>query len=144
MPLTPNDERKSFPDERLVRAYRNAEYRVNGSILKIDEPQPEFDRQLSEKGVRYYVILTAYNPRSSSLPPAVNQARHQTLLQLLDARNMDYLAASGADPQNEWEEEIGVCLLNPAPEEAYEIGRLYQQHAVVEGYRGEDPKLIWL
>ena len=144
MSLPPNDERPSFPDERLVRAYRNADYRVNGTVLKIDEPHPDFDRHLASAGAEYYTFLTAYNPRSTPLPPVVNEARHQQLLQLLAGRNLRFLPASGSDPANDWEEEIGVCLLDPPPEEALEIGRLFEQHAVVEGRRGGPARLRWL
>ena len=144
MSLPPNDQRQSFPDERLARAYRNADYRVNGTVLKIDEPHPAFDRILSEAGADYYVILTAYNPKSTPLPPALNAVRHEQLLQLLAGRGLSYLAASGADPANDWEEEHGVCLLDPPQEAAYEIARLFEQHAIVEGLRGGRAQLVWL
>ena len=144
MSLPPNDQRQSFPDERLARAYRNADYRVNGTTLKVDESHPDFDRLLSELGADYYVILTAYNPKSTPLPSALNVARHQQLLQLLAGRQLGWITASGADPTNEWDEEHGVCLLDPPQEEAYEIARLFEQHAIVEGLRGGQARLIWL
>ncbi|NJB87607.1 hypothetical protein GGR26_003391 [Lewinella marina] len=132
------------PDEKLAQAYRNAVYVVNGYELKIDEPHPDFDAWLSRRGHRYYLILTAFNPYSTPLPEPVNEARHHTLIELLDRRGMPYVAAAGSDPEGGWPEERGVCLLDPSPEAGCAIGRLYQQHAIVVGRRGESPDLVWL
>ncbi|MGB3798793.1 MAG: DUF3293 domain-containing protein [Lewinella sp.] len=144
MSLPYKDERQTLPDERLARAYRNATYRVNDLILKIDEPHPDFDAVLTHENADYYIILTAYNPFSTPLPRPVNEARHLTLLQLVERLGWSYLPASGADPANEWEEEIGICLLDPPSTQAYEVARLYEQHAIVEGVRGRQPALVWL
>ncbi|PPK88879.1 uncharacterized protein DUF3293 [Neolewinella xylanilytica] len=144
MSLTSPDEQNGLPDERLARAYREADYRVNDTVLRIDEPHPDFDRLLSERQCTYYFFLTAFNPRSTKLPPSVNEARHRTLLTLVAGRGWAYLSASGADPKNDWEEETGLCLLDPPREEALEVARLYEQHAIVEGRRGATPVLTWL
>ncbi|WP_168797664.1 DUF3293 domain-containing protein [Neolewinella litorea] len=144
MPPPPPDQSTPSPDEQLARAYRNAVYVVNGFDLKIDEPHPDFDAWLTERGHHHYLILTAYNPYSTPLPAAVNAERHATLLHLLEARNFSFTAASGSDPEGGWPEELGVCLLDVPREQAYAIGRIYQQHAVVEGQRGGTPDLVWL
>lgn len=132
------------PDEPLAQAYRDAVYKVNGFELRIDEPHPDFDAWLSREGCAYYLILTAFNPYSTPLPDPVNEARHQTLLELLDRRGERYVAASGSDPEGGWPEERGLCLLDISPAEGYAIGRLYEQHAIVEGSRGGTPQLRWL
>lgn len=144
MTRPPNDERTALPDEHLLRAYRAADYRVSGHLLHIDQPHPDFDRQLERLGVQTYVLLTAYNPRSTPLPDPVNRARHLTLLELVEGRQLGWLPASGADPAQDWQEEIGICLLDPRPADARELARLYEQHAIVEGFRGGAPVLYWL
>ncbi|WP_157975990.1 DUF3293 domain-containing protein [Lewinella sp. IMCC34191] len=144
MSLPHKDEHQTLADERLARAYRNATYHVNDLTLKIDEPHPAFDDLLDRHDADYYIILTAYNPFSKPLPRPVNEERHHTLLQFLDQLDWSYLPASGADPSNEWEEEIGVCLLDPPRTQAYEIARIYEQHAIVEGVRRGKPALVWL
>ena len=144
MTRTPHDERSTLPDERLQRAYHHADYRVNGYVLKIGQPHPDFDRWLLERGVHAYVLLTTYNPGSTPLPPAVNEARHRTLLRLLEGRGMHWIPASGSDPENDWPEEHGVCLLDAPATDARELGRLYEQHAIVEGFRDGAPVLYWL
>jgi hypothetical protein len=144
MPPTPSDKSTAFPDQSIQDAYRGADYRVNGFLLRIDVAHPGFDTFLEGQGVEYYVVLTADNPRSVRLAPPVNQARRDTLLQLLKVRGSRYVAATGEDPQGRWPVEEGVCLLDPSPEDARELGRLYEQHAIVEGRRGGCPTLHWL
>ena len=144
MTRTTNDERNTLPDERLQDAYRRAHYRVSGFLLRIGLPHPAFDTWLREHGVRTYVLLTSHNPRSTPLAPGVNEARHRTLLRLLAGRGLHWIPASGADPDNEWPEEHGVCLLDPPVADARELARLYEQHAIVEGACDGAPVLYWL
>lgn len=144
MPDTPTDRPPPSIDQSLVDAYRSAHYTTNGFTLKIGEPHPEFDNWLSQRSLHKYCLITAHNPLSHPLPAIVNQARHRTLVQLLDRLKMIYTDASSSDPSGEWPAEPGVCLFDVAPARAREIGRLYQQHAIVEGHRGGVPELYFL
>jgi hypothetical protein len=134
----------ALPDESIQEAYRGAHYRVNGYTLRIDAPHPDFDAYLTRHQIESYVILTAHNPRSHRLSPAINRVRHVTLLRLLDRRSDRYTPATGEDPSGNWPREEGVCLLDPAPGLGREIARIYEQHAIVEGNRGHRPQLYWL
>lgn len=144
MPEIRNDEPARRADEKWGAAYRRAHYRVNDFSLRIGRPHPEFDTWLTRAAATHYLILTAHNPYSTPLPSPVNAARHATLLALLDARGYRYVAASGHDPAGSWPAEHGVCLLDAPEWEGPEIGRLFEQHALVEGRRGGSPKLLWL
>lgn len=143
MPSPPSDQSTHSPDQSLEEAYRAADYRVNGQLLKIGRPHPEFDRWLSEQQYTTYYLLTAHNPYSTPLPPAVNALRHRTLLRLLDGLGMDYAPASGGDTAGTWTEE-GVCLFDVPLRTADQLGKIYEQHAVVHGSRGGQALLRWL
>ncbi|MCP9235777.1 DUF3293 domain-containing protein [Lewinella sp. JB7] len=143
--LPPTKDKTPPPADRgLEEAYRAARYTVNGIPLRIGESHPDFDRWLTERSAVQYTILTAHNPRSTPLHPPVNEARHATLLKLLDQLRLDYVSARGEDPAGEWPAEEGICLLNLRPNEALQIAVLYQQHAVVQGERGGVPRLVWV
>lgn len=144
MSRPPHDQRSGLPDERLRHAYRQADYRVNGFVLNIGRPHPAFDAWLRERGVRGYVLVTAYNPRSTPLPASVNETRHRTLVRSLDESGLSWVPASGSDPQHAWPEEPGVCLLDPPVRQARALARQYEQHAIVEGFCGGAPVLYWL
>ncbi|MBB4078556.1 hypothetical protein GGR28_001169 [Lewinella aquimaris] len=138
------DESRSPEEQLLEQAYLNARYTVNGISLKIGEPHPEFDRWLSERSAFRYAILTAHNPQSRPLAPTVNQARNDTLQVLLDQLQLEYVPASGEDPAGVWPSETGFCILDGRPTAPREIGRLYEQYAIVVGERGGSPGLRWL
>lgn len=144
MPEPTSDESTLPPDERLDRAYRRARYVVNDFSLEIDVPQPDFDAWLTRRGCSTYAILTAWNPRSTPLPAAVNAARQATLESLLRRRGLSFVPAAGTDPEGEWPAEHGVCLLDPPPDAARELGVIYEQHAIVVGDVGGSPTLLWL
>ena len=143
MPLTPTDRPPLPPDQQFAEAYRRADYRVNGLLLKIGQPHPDFDRYLAEHGHTDFVILTAYNPCSTPLPPPVNAARHRTLLLLVDQLGLDQLTASGSDPEGNWPAEHGLCLFVDSVFGGH-LGRFYAQHAIVAGSLGTLPRLVWL
>ena len=84
MPQPPTDRQHSPIDQQLADAYRGAYYLVNGFTLQIGESQPEFDAWLARRRATTYCLLTAHNPQSQRLPAAVNEARHRTLIRLLD------------------------------------------------------------
>ena len=143
--MTPNPTDRSPlpPDQHLAVAYRRADYRVNGLLLKIGHPHPDFDRYLAELGHTDFVILTAYNPRSTPLPQPVNAARHRTLLLLVNHLDLDHVPASGSDPGGDWPTEHGLCLFVDAALGIH-LGNFYAQHAIVVGSLGTLPRLVWL
>ena len=134
----------SVTREELDAAYRRAIYRVEGYDLCIDCPHEGFDLWLGERGATHYALLTAYNPHSTLLPPAINAARHQTLLTHLHEMALTSSPAAAHDPHQEWPPETMVCLLDPPEDTPAALGVIYAQNAIVRGRRGGVPKLLWL
>ena len=144
MSETPPDDRPASVDEQTATAYRLTDYYVNEFRLRIGQPQPDFDRYLAEHSYRSYTLLTAHNPYSVALPAPVNAARHRTLLTLVRQLGLTYLPARGEAPGGDWPTEVGVCLLDVPLTQVVQLGRVYEQNALVRGRRWEPPRLIWL
>ena len=144
MPIPPTDESPALLDDRLRQAYRTAHYWVNGLLLQIGQPQPDFDHWLARRGYRDYSLITAYNPFSTPLSAPVNEARHRTLVQLVERLRLPHVAASGSDPGGSWPDEHGLCIFAPGTHFGRHLGRIYQQHAIVVGSRGSAPRLLYL
>ena len=139
-----SDQRPPRPDEDLATAYGRAEYVCNRFVLRIGQAHPAFDDWLADQGYRNYAFLTAHNPRSVLLSPAVNQARHEQLVQLLRELPLPFAPALGRDPAARWPPEAGVLLFDAGAGRVHHLGRAFDQNAVVEGSRGGVPFLVWL
>ena len=144
MPLPPTDQPPKGFDEQLAAAYAAADYRVNAFTLHIGRPHPAFDAWLLQQGRTRYTLLTAFYPKSKVLTAEENRVRHETLVQLLRFRQYAYVDAVSTDPGGHWPDEEGVCLFDLPEGEARALGRIYEQHALVEGSTGGTPLLHWL
>ena len=91
---------------------------------------------------RAFAIVTAHNPRSEKLSDEENERRHEKLEKVLCERNAVFGLSVGESPDGAWREE-GVIVYDVALEEALELGRRFEQHAVLYG-RGERVALAWV
>lgn len=134
----------------LEQAYAEAEYRVHlpgeTLLLRIGAPDPLIDAGLRERAgvLAHWAILTPFNPRSYRLAASANRLRLQELIAALDAGQQRWWhssnsAAGAAEPL-----ESGVLWCDPAAGAAAEMGRRFQQNAIVIGRLGEPAQLEWL
>ena len=139
-----SDQRPLVPDDRLQQAYAAAEYCCSGHVLRVGHLHPEFDVWLNERAYEHYAYLTAHNPRSHLLSPAANAARHEQLERMLRLMKLPFAPAEGRDPSGEWAAEPGVLLFDVPAAQVHELGRIFEQNAVVEGKIGGVPLLVWI
>ena len=106
------------PEQRA--AYLETEVTVDG--------QPAV-ASLAERGA--FWVVTAWNPFSEELAPAVNAGRHAELCRRLENDGLTWLPAVGSSPDGGWAEE-SVAIVGIDGRRARALGREFGQHAVFE------------
>jgi sugar phosphate isomerase/epimerase len=135
-----------IPDE-LLSAYRSTRYTVGESpvgafVLRVGERSALVDRLCRRLGRDAWAYITACNPRSQVLTPAENERRMAQLTSLLDARRLPYFFGAGMGEDADWAPEPSLLVLGADRELALELGRRFEQYAVVYGVLGEPAQLL--
>ena len=133
----------------LELVFRQSHYRMVlptcDCVLQIGNRAALLDDYLRTMNSREACFVSAHNPRSCRLPPALNQTRHAALEQLLLARQQRYRPGVGYGTvvMADWPPEPGFLVLNCGHELAVALGRLFGQYAVVFLQIGEPVQLLW-
>lgn len=90
---------------------------------------------------RPYSIITAYNPYSQKLSKEENEERHKELEILLQERGLEHHFSTGESPDGLWIEE-GFIIFDTSLDDALEIGKHFEQHAILYG-QGNRAALAW-
>jgi Protein of unknown function (DUF3293) len=88
-----------------------------------------------------YSIITAHNPYSQKLSKEENEQRHEQLEKILQERGLEHHFSTGESPDGSWREE-GFIIFDISLEGALNIGRHFEQHAIVYG-QGNRVALAW-
>jgi hypothetical protein len=132
---------------QLEAAYRHTHYRVRtpdgGFVIRIGQPCAALETLLRETGASCWAFITACNPRSQSLSAEVNAKRMAQLTAMLTEEDLAVIPGEGADPDGGWPPEESVLVLDIEREEALELGRAWEQNAIVCGEAGGLPELLW-
>lgn len=134
-------------DAETLRAYRETEYRVDATpalVLHIGQRAPALAELLRGAGQTGAAYLTASNPRSRQLDAAANAQRQEALAKELDARRLRYRTGSGTHPTGRWPPEASFLVLGIAREEAEDLGRRFEQNAIVWCGADAVPQLVLL
>ncbi len=129
-------------DPSLILSYREAEYQVFNPalVLKIGELNPALDRLLLEYGNEDWAFITASNPYSNILPDGVNGARFALLKEAVKSWLYFEGAGVGTDPL--WKPEHSLLILGINEMDAIEIGKSFEQNAIVVGRIYSPPELV--
>lgn len=140
--MMPTDDKES-----LETLYDQAEYVVEtgtGKItLRVGETNHGLDALLEGNACDTWAFVSAHNPRSTVLSAEENDRRHARFVSFLDGLGHRFLEGYGHSPDGDWEPETSVLILGIGPDEAVEIGRRFDQNAILTGRVGEPVKLVW-
>lgn len=133
----------------LGAAYRKTSYVVEapgggGFTIRIGECCPPLDRLLERTGTHLWAFVTACNPRSEPLSVAENAARMERLREVIARGGYEFLPGAGVPDEAGWSPEPSFLVPGITEEVAAEIGRLFEQHAIVVGRRGAAATLLWI
>ncbi len=133
--------------ESLEAAYRRTEYRVRAPegtfTIHIGARCEVLEALLREVGARSWAFVTACNPRSQPLSDEVNARRQAQLLAMLSEQERALIPGEGVDPAGDWPAEASVLILDIERDEALELGRVWDQNAIVYGEGNGSAELLW-
>jgi hypothetical protein len=130
----------------LLQAYERAEYVVFGEpdlVIRIGELNPDLDDLMEADGGETAAFITAANPFGESQDEWENRLAMIALAQVIDGKYPCY-SGEGRDPKGEWNPEPSLLVIGIAREDAEDLGRRYDQNAIVFIEEGRPPELVVL
>jgi hypothetical protein len=131
---------------QLESAFRATLYEFDtpagGARLRIDEPSAALAAVQAALGVECSGLVTGWNPRSGPRPIADNEAVNARLLARLAALGWQAWPARHVAPQREWD-ELGLFVPGIGLAQLLELGREFDQHAVLHADDHAVPRLVW-
>lgn len=144
-----------FPDTalptELIQAFVQTHYRVHpdgplapSMTLRVGHASAGLAALHQAHGVDCSAFITAYNPFARKVEEGSNLQRQQALEQELGSRRLDILRGEGQHPTNGWPAEPSVLVLGLSLEAARDMGRRYEQAAIVWIGPAGVPELVLL
>ncbi len=135
--------------ERLRAAYEATDYLFSAGprgpfVIRCGATSAEVDALLAATGHDHWAYVTACNPRSERLSAAANAERMARLGTLVRDRGLPHFAGAGIASGGDWPPEQSLLILGITTAEAAELGRSFEQFAIVVGRRGEPARLMWI
>lgn len=128
-------------------AYKATDFVVeDGStelVIWIGQRNTNLDNFLADRKIEMWAFITAFNPRSKLLTDEENAARHSELLAVIEIGGYEFLVGYGRSSVGDWPPENSLFILNIDRDDASEIGKRFDQNAIVAGRFGEDTELVW-
>jgi hypothetical protein len=135
-----------IPPETIV-AYRATNYRVLSPtpfVLKVDQPSKPLQRLYHKHGAGSAAFITAWNPFSTRMSDACNEAAQTGLEDVLTTKSIAFIKGIGEDPAGLWPGEMSVLALGLSPDAAKSLGIDFKQNAIVWAGLDATPELILL
>lgn len=128
----------------LIKAYNKTEFRVYSPplIIKIGIANEELRELLVSANATKWAYITAFNPFSKILTEVENLKRHEELKEKIG--NYSFYEGEGVGEDKTWEPEISLLVVDIPLNYAIEIGKLYEQNAIVFGEINGVPELKML
>lgn len=132
-------------DQHLFEAYLATTYEVKhlGLKIKIGESNWPLEEFLVDNNVFSWAFVSAYNPHSKALSIEENEKKHGQLLKEIEKKKLSFSVGYGVPPNDDdWEAEKSLLILDISKKDALDLGKRYEQNAIVFGRLGGKPKLI--
>jgi hypothetical protein len=128
----------------LLEAYKNTKYIVFEPTLTIEigKLNQDLDKLLLKHNSNECAFITAYNPYSRVLTEEENKVLHNKLKELTEKYTTFEGHGVGQDPT--WEPELSLFIIGISKDDASEIGKKFEQNAIVYGVVNNPPELLIL
>ena len=134
-------------DPAIVLAYQQTEYRVQGSVpailhVGVRSAQLALLHQLHQTHCSAFV--TACNPLGELVDAAVNAQRQEALAAEISRQGHVAMAGIGQHPTGTWPPEPSFLVLGLTRTAALQLGRQFEQNAILWADADAIPQLILL
>ena len=136
---------KSEVSENIIDAYLATNFHVYAGdefVLNIGQFSRSLHALHEAHDCDTSAIVTGWNPLGVPLSDAENQKQNEKLKEIAQERYSIFEAA-GVDPKQEWPAEASFLILDISRDDAMELGKRFQQNAIVFNWEGV-PELIML
>jgi hypothetical protein len=131
-----------------IRAYEATDYRTGSGadalVLRIGQHSPKLALRYKDTGADCALFITAFNPFGRKQDDAANKAAHAHLGERIRADSELVIEGEGADPTGKWKPERSYLAFGINAAAARELGRHFQQDAVVWIGKDAVPQLLLL
>lgn len=135
-----------LPDK--VRAYLATAYRIpqtrDDIVLTIGQRSQRLADLYAVSGFECGAFLTAYNPQGAMQSDAANERAHADLAALLRGQGISAIEGSGGEEDSDWPAEKSWFALGLQLQPAKDLGRHFDQDAIVWVDEDAVPQLILL
>ena len=131
----------------LLKSYKLANYHVDALpsfILKIDIHSPELESIYKTSHKHTAAFITAFNPYSQELSNQENKDRNHKLEELIQSLDFDYIHGEGKCGDGDWDGEKSFLIFGISEKQASEIGKEFEQNAIVWCDKDAIPQLLLL
>ena len=131
----------------LLESYKSADYHVDGLpsfILKIGMHSPELESIYKTSHKHTAAFITAFNPYSQELSAQENKDRNHKLEELIQSLHFDYIHGEGKCGDGDWDGEESFLIFGISENQASEIGKEFEQNAIVWCDKDAIPQLLLL
>ena len=131
----------------LLNSYKLANYHVDALpsfILKIDIHSPELESIYKTSHKHTAAFITAFNPYSQELSNQENKDRNLKLEELIQSLHFDYIHGEGKCGDGDWNGEESFLIFGISEKQASEIGKKFEQNAIVWCDKDAIPQLLLL
>ena len=131
----------------LLESYESADYHVDASpsfILKIGIHSAELESIYKTSHKYTAAFITAFNPYSQELSNQENKDRNHKLEELIQSLHFDYIHGEGKCGNDDWDGEESFLIIGISKEQASEIGKQFEQNAIVWCNKDAIPQLLLL
>ena len=131
----------------LLESYRQTDYQVHGPVpfsLNIGLPSEPLLQLYKQHRCDCAAFITACNPYSQKLAPAVNAQRHLDLMADLTSRSLIFVEGMGIGQDPDWPGEVSCLIFGLALEASRVLGRKFNQNALVWCDQDAKPELVLL
>jgi hypothetical protein len=111
--------------------------------IRIGRLHRALDRALRPAGAKRWACITAFNPQSVRCSARENARRTAALKRRLRAGGIRWHSTEAVGDDGAWPIELGVFALGVSRGWAEQIGREFDQAAVVWGRVGGKATLVW-
>lgn len=122
-----------IPSETLL-AYSETNFIVYDEqmfILRIGQYCPTLSHLYKTHKTKTCLFITAHNPYGQILNESINLKRNIDLATELEDKALKFCPAEGKHPTGDWPSESSYLVLNLSLEESCELGKKYEQNAIV-------------
>jgi hypothetical protein len=131
----------------IINAYLETNYCVFGEfpfVMRIAIANEALAKLYKRYDASCGVFVTASNPYSKNVGEALNSARQAELSKELERRKLIFFEGAGKHPTGTWQSEPSYFVLGLSLDAAKDLGKKYEQNAIVWCGADAVPELVLL